>query len=66
MKRCVSKLGDLEKWVMKIVIKNLTQNIIQSIMMKINIMMIEIIDNHFITEMKKDHIKNSIKIDIEI
>ena len=45
---------------MKIVIKNLTQNIIQSIMMKINIMMIEIIDNHFITEMKKDHIKNSI------
>ena len=51
---------------MKIVIKNLTQNIIQSIMMKINIMMIEIIDNNFITEMKKDHIKNSIKIDIEI
>ena len=35
-------------------------------MMKINIMMIEIIDNHFITEMKKDHLKNSIKIDIEI
>lgn len=67
------KLGDLGKWDRKIIIKNLLENIIQSIKMMINIIMekIHILDSHNITEkeknmVKKDHIKISIKINIDI